>query len=123
MSDLKGNLKRKYHVFILGFAFMIFCLSILVDTYMYFFLAEFYEGFVVIGQVIVFDLLGIILAIPFVIKRDFKTLGIVGLFFLTLTVIGSFGFNISLILLPLISGIASIMMFRIGLNYPVSKRD
>jgi uncharacterized membrane protein len=74
---------------------------------------RFYEGFMVAGQVFIFDFLGLILIIPFLFKKDFKNLGIIGLFYLGTTISGFLGFHISLVLLPLVLAIGTITIFRL----------
>ncbi|WP_157503332.1 hypothetical protein [Mangrovimonas xylaniphaga] len=110
------KIKLNYHLLIVAIAFLIFTFSILTESYKYFIKNKFFEGYIIAFQVIVFDIIGLLLTIPYLIKKDFKNLTITGLFYGLLTLIGFLGFNISLVLLPILSIIATATMLRLTFN-------
>ena len=107
------DLRQKYHLISVGLAFTIFTIIILTDSYNYFILDKHYEGYIIAFKLIIFDLIGLILMILFIIKKDFINIGKVGLLYLGMNIIGFLGFNISLSLMPILGIISIIIIFNI----------
>ena len=95
------------HLALAGWGFFLFAAIMLLDTYSYFVEDQFYEGFAVFGPVLVFDLLALLLLPAFLVRKDYKWLMVYLAACVLITVFGMLGFNISLIMVPLVSGAAA----------------
>lgn len=96
---------------VIALSFFLFTLSILTDTYDYFLKDKFYEGFMVVASVGIFDFVGLLFFSLLMSRKDFKNIKIISLFYVLLTFCSFLAFRISLVVLPIISTIATI---RIG---------
>lgn len=93
---------KTYDLFLIGISFFVFLLSIVTDTIDYYFNNKFYEGFSVVIPTTIFVLINLLILAVFTLRKDYKSLRVLGLINLLVFVMGFLGFKIPLIILPLI---------------------
>lgn len=107
----KLDFKKKYHYLLLGLAFILLDVDMISNCYDYFIRKRFFEGFMVVGDIIVFDILTLPVGIIFMFKKDFRRLGQASIIYVLLHLFGFLGFHISLTVLPFIITFGSFFFF------------
>lgn len=95
--------KSSIHLILAFLAFLLFSIFIFVESYEFYFENEFKEGYGLIVDTIIFDLIMIIISIIFIIQKDFKNLMILWIYLTGITILSFLGFKIPLALLPIIT--------------------
>lgn len=110
------NLFTNYQLLLTGISFLIFFIMIIDDSIAYFFQDKFYEGFALIIPIIIFCLYNIVLIFPYILKKDFKGLGVFILINFVFILISFIGFTIPLVILPLLSLSLSFHYILLGMK-------
>lgn len=93
---------KTYDLFLIGISFFVFLVSIVTNSIDYYFYNEFYEGFSIVIPTIIFAFINLLILIIFTIRKDYKSLRMLGLINLMAFITGFLGFKIPLTILPLI---------------------
>ncbi|WP_281239952.1 hypothetical protein [Flavobacterium praedii] len=93
---------KTYDLLLIGISFFVFLVSIVTDTIDYYFYNKFYEGFSMVISTTIFAFINLLILIIFTLRKDYKSLRVLGLINLFVFITGFLGFKIPLIILPLI---------------------
>ena len=113
-----NNILINYHLFLTGLSFLIFSIFLFIDSISYFVGSKFFEGFMLVGQVFVFDVVIIALIVPYLMKGDFEKYIIAIIFGGIVTGIGFSGFKLPFAVLPpLTLGVAAYFLITANNNH------
>ena len=93
---------KTYDLFLIGISFFVFLVSMVTDTIDYYFYNKFYEGFSIVIPTTIFAFINLPILTIFTLRKDYKSLRVLGLINLFVFTTGFLGFKIPLIILPLI---------------------
>lgn len=93
---------KTYDIFLIGISFFVFLVSIVTDTLDYYFYNKFHEGYSTAISTTIFAFINLLILIIFTLRKDYKSLRVLGLINLFVFITGFLGFKIPLIILPLI---------------------
>jgi hypothetical protein len=98
------NLKKNYHFLLLGIAFMVFLIGIVIPLfYDYFITHKFFESYVLIIYMFFFLAFTLPIGIVFIVKKDYQPLKHISILYVLLATVSYLGLTISLLLSPLLA--------------------
>lgn len=98
-------ISKTFDLVLISVVFIVFFIYFISDSIDYFFKDRYFEGFKVVVPTTIFALINVPFLIGFILRKDYRSLKVIGLIVFAVFVLGFLGFKIPLTLLPIISGI------------------